>query len=154
MNFSQLGFKSSKTYEHNLGLSVCFRQPKADSHCNKLHGYSLKIKFEFSATELDKTNWVVDFGSMKSLKAMLEDDFDHKTIVAEDDPEMEWFREAEKRGIVDLIVYPKVGMEMFSYYIYQAALSWLESNGYADRVQLDQVTVWEHPANSASYGII
>lgn len=37
---------------------------------------------------------VVDFGGLKELRAILEGTFDHKTVVAADDPELAWFREA------------------------------------------------------------
>ena len=79
-------YKSTKTFGHELGLSSAFRQWKAQSHCRFVHGYALAVKFEFEAEELDVRNWVVDFGSLKSLRKMLEDTFDHKLLVAEDDP--------------------------------------------------------------------
>ena len=85
-------YKSTKTFGHEIGLSACFRQWRADSHCRFLHGYALAIKFVFAANELDVRNWVVDFGSLKSLKSQLEDTFDHKLLVAENDfpRKMDW----------------------------------------------------------------
>ena len=59
--------------------SCAFRQPFADSHCKFIHGYLLYVKFWFECNELDKNNWVVDFGSFKKLKDSLENKFDHKT---------------------------------------------------------------------------
>ena len=91
---------STKTYCHNLGLSVCFRQWRADSHCKYLHGYSLEIGFKFQAEELDLRNWIVDFGSLKSLKGLLEDTFDHKCLVAEDDPRKVLFREMHRANLI------------------------------------------------------
>ena len=61
---------STKKYGHEVGLSTAFRQWRAHSHCSKLHGYSLAFKFEFGTNELDSTNWVVDFGGLKSLKSI------------------------------------------------------------------------------------
>ena len=60
-----MSFTSTKILE--LG-SCAFRQPKADSHCRFLHGYRLTAKFWFRASQLDKNNWVVDFGSLGYLK--------------------------------------------------------------------------------------
>ena len=71
-------YYSTKTYGHNIGLSACFRQPNAHSHCKFLHGYSLQFKFTFSCDSLDERNWVVDFGGLKPLKAWLENTFDHQ----------------------------------------------------------------------------
>lgn len=144
-------YKSTKTYGHEVGLSCAFRQWRADSHCSFLHGYSLKFHFEFEAEELDARNWVVDFGSLKSLKGILEDTFDHKTLVAEDDPEIEWFKEADRRGILQLVVLPAAGCEKFAEYVYEVAEQWLVDNGYSPRCRLSKVEVHEHGANSATY---
>ena len=64
-------FKSTKTYKSSKGFSCCFRQWKADSHCKYLHGYSLEISIQFEALNLDKRNWVVDFGGLKELEKEL-----------------------------------------------------------------------------------
>lgn len=94
---------------------------------------------------------MVDFGSLKSLKGWLEDQFDHKTLVAEDDPEIEWFREAERRGIIQMRIVPATGCEKFAEMIFGAAQVWLADNGYAPRVRLASVEVREHGANSAVF---
>lgn len=144
-------YRSTKTYDHNVGLSAAFRQWRADSHCKYLHGYALSVKFVFEADELDARNWCVDFGSLKSLKGWLEDTFDHKTLVAEDDPELLTFRLMEERGLCQLRVLPAVGCEKFAEVIYGAAEVWLIDNGYAPRVRLVSVEVREHGANSAIF---
>lgn len=143
--------KSTKTYEHNIGISACFRQWKAESHCRFLHGYALSFKFVFSAEELDIRNWVVDFGSLKSLKGRLEDTFDHKLVVAEDDPRLGFLTAAEANGLCQLRILPAVGCEKFAEYVYGMTEVWLIDNGYSPRVQLDSVEVREHGGNSAVY---
>lgn len=142
---------SYKKYGHEVGLSCAFRQWRAHSHCRFIHGYALAFEFEFEADELDMTNWVVDFGGMKSLKQILEDTFDHKTVVAEDDPELEWFKEAEKRGILELVVLPAGGCEKFAQFVYEVAEQWLSDAGFAPRCRLLKVKVSEHGANAAAY---
>jgi 6-pyruvoyltetrahydropterin/6-carboxytetrahydropterin synthase len=142
---------STKRYGHESGFSCAFRQHRAESHCRLLHGYALAVSFEFSATELDCRNWVVDFGGLKSLKGMLEDTFDHKTIVAEDDPHIEWFRQGHRLGTLHLIEVPAAGCEKFAEYVFEVAEQWLVDAGYGGRVTLVQVEVAEHGANSAIY---
>ena len=144
-------FFSTKTYGHDLGLSAAFRQWKADSHCRFIHGYALSFRFEFEAEELDVRNWVVDFGGLKGLKGMLEDTFDHKLIVAEDDPEIEWFKEAERRGIAEVVVVEAGGCERFAELVYNVTEQWLLDNGFSPRCRLVSVEVKEHGANSAIY---
>jgi 6-pyruvoyltetrahydropterin/6-carboxytetrahydropterin synthase len=144
-------YVSTKTYGHNVGLSSAFRQWRADSHCRHLHGYAIKVRFEFESDELDIRNWVVDFGSLKSLKGWLENTFDHKCLVAEDDPHMDWFEEAHRRGIIDMVKVPATGCEKFAEMIFEATEVWLQDNGYAPRVRLRRVEISEHGANSAIF---
>jgi 6-pyruvoyltetrahydropterin/6-carboxytetrahydropterin synthase len=144
-------FKSTKTYGANIGLSACFRQWKAESHCKLLHGYALEISFEFETEELDIRNWCVDFGSMKSLKAMLENTFDHTLLVAVDDPHLETLLLLGKLGIARVVVVQATGCEKFAELIYECAEQWLKDNGYAPRCKLAKVEVREHAGNSAIY---
>lgn len=144
-------YKSTKTYGHEIGLSCCFRQWRADSHCKMLHGYALAVRFEFEAVELDARNWVVDFGSLKSLKGVLEDTFDHKLLVAEDDPEKDYLCSLAGLGIADVVVLPAVGCEKFAEYLFEVTEIWLKDNGYYPRVGLHSVEVKEHGANSAIF---
>lgn len=142
---------STKTYHPEEGISAAFRQWRADSHCRFIHGYALGFRFVFGADELDVRNWVVDFGSLKSLKETIKANFDHKTLIAEDDPETGWFREAEHRGILDLVIVEKAGCEAFAELLYEYADVWLKDYGYKPRVDIVEVEVFEHGANSAIY---
>lgn len=150
----RLIYHSTKTYGHDIGLSCAFRQWKADSHCNKLHGYALSVHLDFAAVQLDDRNWVVDFGSLKPLKAQLADFFDHKTIVAADDPHLAYFREGERLGVLDLIVTDTLGCERFAETIAVWTENWLTSNELRHRVRLATVEVKEHCGNSAYVEVI
>lgn len=143
-------YLSTKTYTHSVGLSACFRQWRAESHCRFLHGYSLEIRVVFVAVGgLDVRNWAVDFGGLKSFKGMLENTFDHKTLVAEDDPELATFEKLAQKKIIDLVVVPACGCERFAGMIYEVARVHLEDMGYSERVDVYEVEVREHAANSA-----
>ena len=141
-------FESTKTYTHATGLSCAFRQWRADSHCKFLHGYALEVRIVFSTNQLNANNWVVDFGGMKPVKQWLEDQFDHKTLVAFDDPGMEWFLAAKNQGLVDLKVVKATGCEAFAELIYNYVKEWLSAN-VGSRVTLKSVEVKEHQGNSA-----
>lgn len=143
-------YVSTKTYNHSIGLSTAFRQWRAHSHCRFLHGYAIKVHFEFVAQGLDQTNWVVDFGSLKPLKGWLEDMFDHKTLVAYDDPQISMFRELSIAQVVDLREVPATGCEMMARMIYEFTEGWLKDAGY-NNPRLQSVQVCEHEANSAIY---
>ena len=144
-------YRSTKTFGHDMGLSAAFRQWRANSHCRFIHGYALAFRFEFEADELDARNWVVDFGGLKGLRGMLEDTFDHKLLVAQDDPEIEWFREAQRRGIAEVVEVEAGGCEKFAELVYECTEQWLRDAGFAPRCRLVSVEVREHGANSAIY---
>lgn len=142
---------STKTYGHNIGLSAAFRQWRADSHCKYIHGYALQVRLEFISHELDERNWVVDFGSLKGFKTWLENTFDHKLLVAEDDPQRTRLAHLETYGLARIVVVPATGCEAFAKLIYECGEVWLKDNGYAPRVAMHRVEVSEHGANSAIY---
>jgi len=142
---------SSKTYGHEIGLSTCFRQWKADSHCKFLHGYAISVYLRFKAKDLDYKNWVMDFGGLKEVKKLLEDLFDHKTIVAEDDPALDWFKSGQDAGYLDLVILSATGCEKFALEVHKQVNNFLQANKISPRVQLDYVEVREHGANAAGY---
>lgn len=146
---ASITFQSTKTYVHSLGLSACFRQWRAESHCKYLHGYTLQIKLIFGSNELDYRNWVVDFGSLKEIKEELTRLFDHKTVIALDDPLITHFQEMEKLGMLQLTYLDAVGCEKFAEHIYRLIEEWLSYAGYAPRCWIQEVEVAEHEGNSA-----
>lgn len=152
-----MAYRITKTYGHDLGLSACFRQHRASSHCRFLHGYPLSFKFTFEAPKLDKNNWVLDFGSLKPLKEWLCDNFDHKLLVASDDPFLDEVAGLAGLGLADPIVVKAVGCEAFAKMAWdQAALVLMERRHRAvdpitNGAHLVEVEVREHGANSAIY---
>ena len=142
-------FYSGKTYAHNTGHSCAFRQWRADSHCNLIHGYALQFEFLFGGDELDERNWIVDFGGLKPLKEWLKFMFDHTYLLASDDPEFETFQMLADKGLIDLRVVGSSGCERFAEQAFDEAERIVNdiSNG---RCWVQKVTVKEHDANSAT----
>ena len=141
-------FSSSKKYGHERGLSAAFRQWRADSHCKFMHGYSFEFEFVFGANKLDENNWVVDFGSLKGLEAWLRLNFDHKTLVAIDDPMFSFFEELHQKGIIDMVQVEATGCEMFASMAMEFASEFIQELTEG-RCWVESVTVREHGANSA-----
>jgi 6-pyruvoyltetrahydropterin/6-carboxytetrahydropterin synthase len=124
-----------------------------------LHGYAVSFRVWFEG-ELDERNWVWDFGGMKRSKTKIlgmspKDYFawllDHTTIIAEDDPYLENFKQMGRDGIIQLRILPTVGCERFAEFLFDIINAFLEveTNG---RVKATKVEVYEHEKNSASYG--
>lgn len=142
-------FESTKVIE--LG-SCAFRQWRAThSHCAQVHGYQLKAKFWFGGSRLDEKQWLVDFGGLKELKAILQDTFDHTWCVAADDPCLPIIKQLEAAGAATLRIFENgVGIERAAEFCYKTASDFLKEK-YGDRCWVNKVEVFEHQDNSATY---
>ena len=145
-------YQSTKTFGHDLGISCAFRQWRAThSHCSKIHGYAIAVTLVFEAATLDDRNWVMDFGGFKQIKQEIMDTFDHKLVVAADDPMLPGFKRMHQLGVADVVILPKVGCEAFAQFISQAMVEPMIKKEFSDRVKLVSVEVREHGANSAVF---
>ena len=149
-------FQSSKVFD---GFSTVFRQWRAkETHCRFVHGYGVSFKVYFEG-ELDHRNWVWDFGGMKraktqidgmSPKAWMDYMFDHTLIVAEDDPEVEAFKQMDAAGVAQVRVIPATGAEKFAEYIYRNINEFVKTETN-NRVRVTKVKFMEHGKNAAYY---
>ena len=152
-------FYSTKLIE--LG-SCAFRQWKADpllatkdlvregNSCYKIHGYQLKAKFTFGCAELDERNWAVDYGSLKKLKAALNEQFDHTLTIDKNDPCLDIFKQLHEQRACNLKIMDGVGIEKVAEYCFMEADNFIK-NEYGDRCWVESVEVFEHEANSSIY---
>ena len=149
-------FQSTKLFD---GFSCVFRQWKAEgTHCRFLHGYGVSFRVWFEG-DLDERNWVWDFGGMKrakgkidgmSPKAWMDYTFDHTLIVAEDDPEIETFKQMDANGVAQVRIIPATGAEQFAKFIFDKLNPFIqeETDG---RVKVTRVEFMEHNKNTAIY---
>lgn len=142
-------FYSGKTYTHATGHSCAFRQWRADSHCNLIHGYALQFEFTFGGDSLDERNWIVDFGGLKPLKEWLAHTFDHTYLLASDDPEFDTFQMLADKGLIDLRIVGGTGCERFAEMAFDEA-DRIVNDLTEGRCWVQKVTVREHEANSAT----
>lgn len=141
-------FKSTKTFHE--AFPVAYRQWRAGTHCDQLHGYALSVHLEFGGFELDARSWLVDFGGLRGLKGQLEDLFDHKHLVATDDPHIEVLRELHRLKVSSITEVERTGCEGLSDFIFEHLNDgWLRENGYGDRVICTKVEVRETQSNMA-----
>lgn len=142
----------TKTYGAERGLSAIFRQWKAESHCRFLHGYALSFEFEVGAITLNDCNWVFDFGGFKRIKAWLEDTFDHRLLIAFDDPKREELLALGDAGLAQPLVVPATGCEAFARMAADTFIAMFEPRPDApSQFRLMRVTVREHSGNAATY---
>tara|TARA_B110000259_G_scaffold163326_1_gene188574 strand:- start:17 stop:481 length:465 start_codon:yes stop_codon:yes gene_type:complete len=149
-------FQSSKVFD---GFSTVFRQWKASTtHCQFIHGYGISFKVYFEGN-LDERNWVWDFGGMKRAKTLIDGKspkawmdymFDHTMIIAEDDPELEAFKQMDVAGVAQVRIIEATGAEKFAEYIYNK-LNRFVLTETEDRVRVTKVKFMEHGKNAAYY---
>jgi 6-pyruvoyltetrahydropterin/6-carboxytetrahydropterin synthase len=141
-------FQSTKIIE--LG-SCAFRQWRAEgTHCRFCHGYRLMAKFWFGCQGLDDKNWVINFGGLKDVKKVLQDQFDHTLCIAKDDPLLEHFKELDKIGGCQLRIMDGVGIEKTAEWCHKAVDRMVREMSVG-RCWVNKVEVWEHELNSAIY---
>ena len=141
-------FTSNKVI--NLG-SAAFRQWRSThSHCQYIHGYNLTANITFEADELDERNWVADFGGLKDLKKTLEHTFDHKLVVAADDPQLDLLKLLDESGVAQVIVLQDgVGCEKFAEFVLKTADTFIDE-ATDGRVRVKSVQINEHDKNFAT----
>ncbi len=104
-------YKYTSTKEYHDAFPCAYRQWRADSHCNLIHGYSFSMKFYFGTDNLDVRNWAADYGGLKELKKTLEDQFDHTLLVSADDPELATYKLLQEKKMAKLTILPRLGCE-------------------------------------------
>lgn len=142
----------TKRFGHELGLSACFRQWRASSHCHYLHGYALAFEITYEGETLDERGWLIDFGGLKAVKDELVRVFDHKLLVAADDPNLATIAELGIARIADVLVMDNgVGAEAFARWVADIATQDLIQRVLHSRVRVAAVSCAEHAANVGIY---
>jgi 6-pyruvoyltetrahydropterin/6-carboxytetrahydropterin synthase len=110
-------------------------------------------KFWFGCSSLDHRNWCVNFGGLKELKSILQNQFDHTLCVSADDPLRGMFEDLHTAGGCQLRIMPNgVGIEKTAEWCFKAAENFLKNNAETkDRCWVRKVEVWEHEQNSGIY---
>jgi len=148
--------KYVSTKEYKDAFPVAYRQWRDDGKCSIVHGYALTIKFWFETDDLNVKNWAMDFGGLRPLKEKLEEWFDHRLLVAIDDPHKELFVAMHNAGIAKITEVEKTGCEGLSDFLYEYVNTiLLPSYGQveADRLWCCRIEVRETQSNTASrYG--
>lgn len=82
-------------------ISAGHRVYQHESKCAHLHGHNYRVHFTVEAPQLDKIGRVMDFSVIKEKLCMwLEDNWDHKFLVWEQDPWAVILKETDPEGTV------------------------------------------------------
>ena len=143
-------YKSAKRFGP---ITTGHRQWRDKGHCSYVHGYGRYVRLTFEATELDERGWVMDFGDLKDVKSWIESEWDHRTLIAADDPVIPELKTLEEVGGINLNILPEgylPGIEESCRYLYDK-LNPVIQRKTNNRVEITRVEIWETEKNQAEY---
>jgi 6-pyruvoyltetrahydropterin/6-carboxytetrahydropterin synthase len=131
-------------------LPCCHRSWAHHGKCFFLHGYELTFEIEFSCAEREpRTGFVVDFGALKDIRAALQHQFDHTTLIATDDPQRDLFEQLAEHGVIDLRIMEHTGMEGAAAWVFETA-DRIVGGATGNRVWVTQVEARECRKNAVT----
>jgi 6-pyruvoyltetrahydropterin/6-carboxytetrahydropterin synthase len=136
-------------------ISTGHRQWRDDGHCAFVHGYGRYVVLTFGCRYLDDKMWVQDFGGLKDIRKWIESEWDHRLLIASDDPLLPEFQKLHKKGgcnlnVMDVTKGYGPGIEASCKYIFDHVDAKLEIESHS-RVWVEKVEIFEHENNSAIY---
>lgn len=114
----------------------------------------IDIKVNFESHILDVDQRVISSRSefIKNLDTMIATNFTNKTVIEQDDPDLDIFKQLHDRGLLDIIIVPnKVGAENFAHGVYNWVKVYLIDSGLIGRIDVRTVDVVEDAKNIAIY---
>lgn len=135
-------------------ICVSHRNWNSGTHCSRIHGYARTVEITIQAQELDAAQWVVDLGDLKFIRELLVEAWDHRLLVASDDPLLDDFRELEKKGALSVNVMNidkgwGPGLEGSCQFIFDQVQPVL-SEKTKGRCRVSKVEIWEKSDNRAA----
>ena len=125
---------SSPLYKMNLCFGTsraylcCMRQVRdINTSCHILHGYSLTFTLTIATRELDERQWIMESVSIREeIDRWLFEHFDHKTLIAEDDPNLTVFEDLHQQEIISLVVLKDSSSEAIPPFVFSHIGPWLK----------------------------
>lgn len=142
-------------------ISTCHRNWMAATNsnrdsvkCSLIHGYSRWVQFTFSG-ELDRHQWVQDFGDCKFMKQFIESNWDHRVLVGSNDPQIELLKELHDLSVIDLNIIDASrgwgpGIEGSCLHLFDNLQPEL-TRRTDGRVRIVKIEIWEHDFNTACF---
>lgn len=128
--------------KHNVEMAHRLYEP--EGKCQQVHGHSWWVNLAIKG-EVDETGMVAEFGAVKKeFRGYLDGRYDHKTIIANEDPLMHDLVDIGFPGLE--VVHYNPTTENFARDIYE----WAQDRFGTDLQYL--VEVWETAVNAAVHG--
>ena len=138
------------TVERYHDISMGHRVVGHENKCRHLHGHNYRIHFTCTANELDNLGRVIDFSLIKAhLCEWLEVNWDHKTVLWQEDPLLKQLKDIVPEDIVTVPFNP-TAEQLAQYLVTVVGPQQLAGTG----VKLISVKIDETRKCSASYSLV
>lgn len=112
-------FHLHKLFDH---LPCCHRSWANPGRRFFLHGCERTFEVEFACAETEPgTGLVVERDAVAEIRMALRYQFDHTTVIAEDDPQRDLFELLAERGVIDLRIMGNTGLEGSAAWVFETA---------------------------------
>lgn len=135
-------------------ISVSHRHWRAPTHCAYIHGYARTTEVTIGCDALDTHGWVFDLGALRPVRSFLEQAWDHRVLVADDDPLLADLQALEAKGGLRLHVMdtsrgwgPTLESSCQFVFDHTDSLVREASNG---RARIIKIEIWEKGDNRAA----
>ncbi len=109
--------------------------------CKNLHGHNARAEIKLGVDRLDDRAMVVDFDDIERvIKSWIDENIDHKMLLAENDPLLPVLRD---QGVACVVMTSNPTAEAIARTIYECAVA----HGFP----VVEVTVWETESSCATY---
>ena len=137
----------SKTYRD---VPLSHRQPRHPGRCSRIHGHSWTITITFAADELDDNGFIVDFGELHYLADWIDENLDHATVVASDDPRLAELQALADSDLLKLHLVESASCEGIARYLFETFAPMVASQT-SGRARVVSIELHEDSRNSALY---
>lgn len=144
-------FTCTKRYAE---ICVAHRNWRAKTHCALIHGYARTVEITLACDQLDEHDWVMDLGNLRVVQNFLQEQWDHRLLVSDDDPLLEEFKKLEKLGALHLNVLDHAkgwgpSLEQSCIFIYDHIQPEIDKVT-SGRCWISKIEIWEKTANRAA----
>lgn len=133
-------------------ISTAHRIFEYNGRCERLHGHNYRILLSLTADSLDDLGMIVDFGRIKRvLLGALDEAWDHRTLLFEQDPLAERLKAIEDDGSVVVVPFNPTAENMATHLATEFFPRIMRENGWDPRVVVHSVTVYETENSCATW---
>lgn len=139
-------------------ICVAHRNWKSKTHCSFIHGYARSVELVVGCHQLAEEDWVYDFSKFKEIRKFLEENWDHRLLIADDDPQLEELKRMHELKLLNLNIMDTnkgygPSIEQSCKFVADFADNYIKKETN-NRCFLVEVNIWEKQDNKATLKLV